>query len=97
MASALCARSGSPTTATSYRITSAHAAWEERGGTIIPTTFKLCTGGATARRDRAVIEEIDRRFLPPSRFYSEIAPLDVRAPIGRFTLTPIAIQALPGV
>jgi hypothetical protein len=27
--------------------------WEELGGTIIPTTFRLRTGGATGKRDRA--------------------------------------------
>ena len=47
------AMKSSPTTATSYPTTSAHAAWEERGGTIIRTTSRLSTGGATGKRDRA--------------------------------------------
>lgn len=33
--------------------TSVPAAWAAPGGMITPTTFRQCTGGATARRDRA--------------------------------------------
>jgi len=34
------------------------AAWAAHGGTITPTTFRPCTGGATGRRDQAAAEEI---------------------------------------
>jgi len=47
------ARNGSPTMATSYRTTLAPAAWAGHGETIIPTTFRPSTGGATGKKDRA--------------------------------------------
>jgi hypothetical protein len=43
----------SPTTTTSCPITFIPQAWEERGETIILTTFRLCIGGAMERRDQA--------------------------------------------
>lgn len=52
-ACALSARGSSRITATSFRTTSIPVEWEERGGTTIPTTFRLFTGGATGKRDRA--------------------------------------------
>jgi hypothetical protein len=42
--------------------TSVPAAWAAPGVTIIPTTFRPCTGGATARKDRVDIEEIAQSF-----------------------------------
>ena len=39
-------------TATSYPTTSIREEWEERGETTIPTISRLCTSGATAKRDR---------------------------------------------
>jgi len=46
------AMKNSPTTATSYPITSIPAAWAPPGGTTIRETFRRSTGGATGRRDR---------------------------------------------
>ena len=53
MDSAPSARRGSPSTATWCPTTSIPAAWAERGGTIIRTTSRLSTGGATEKRGRA--------------------------------------------
>ena len=53
MDSALSARRGSPSTATWCPTTSIPVVWEVRGETIIRKTFKLSTGGATGKRDRA--------------------------------------------
>jgi hypothetical protein len=38
-------------------IISAPVAWAAPGATIIPTTFRPCTGGATARRDQRTSED----------------------------------------
>ena len=50
---ALSARGSSRITATSFRTISIPVGWEERGGTIIPTTSRQSTGGATEKRAQA--------------------------------------------
>jgi hypothetical protein len=50
-------------TATSFQTTLIRAEWEERGGTIIPTTSRQFTGGATERRDPAACDKTLRMFL----------------------------------
>ena len=68
IASALYARSGSPTTATSCRTTLAHEAWEERGGTIIRTTFRLSIGGAMEKKVQAGRDDgLDHRLIKSIR------------------------------
>jgi hypothetical protein len=47
------ARNSSTVTTTSYQTTGAQRAWEEVGETTIRTISRLCTGGATQKRDRA--------------------------------------------
>lgn len=47
------ATSSSRFTLTSFPTTSIPAAWEGHGETIIPTTFRPSTGGATGKKDRA--------------------------------------------
>jgi len=48
-------------------------AWEP-GETIIPTTFRLSTGGATEKRDRAEADAVIRRFI----FYGSDASRSLR-------------------
>ena len=78
-ANAVSAMKSSPTTLTSYPTTSALAAWAERGEMTIRTTFRLSTGGATEKRDRAEADAAIRRFI----FYGS----DVTRSLRRF-LTP---------
>jgi hypothetical protein len=50
------AKGSSRTTPTLFPTTSIPEVWAERGETIIRTIFRLYTGGATGRRDRAEAE-----------------------------------------
>ena len=50
--SAQSARKNSPTTTTLFPTTEIQREWAERGETIIRTTFKQRTGGATEKRDQ---------------------------------------------
>jgi hypothetical protein len=44
-----------------FRTISIPVAWEELGGTIIPTTFRRSTGGAMEKRDPAGVDCLLRR------------------------------------